>query len=86
MTTTDTVLLYILTIILSIFFLLGIIVLIALLRLIAAIKRAVARAEDVIDSVESAAEVLRDTEGRLALFKLVRNIVKMTKKRRNRSK
>jgi uncharacterized membrane protein len=86
MSTTDTVLLYILTIILSIFFLVGIVVLIALLRLIVAIKRAVARAEDVIDSVESAAEVLRDTEGRLALFKLVRNIVKMTKKRRNRSK
>jgi uncharacterized membrane protein len=86
MTTTDTVLLYILTIILSIFFLLGIVVLIALLKLIASIKRAVARAEDVIDSVESAAEVLRDTEGRLAVFKLVRNIVKMTKKaRRNRN-
>lgn len=87
MTTTDTVLLYIITIILSIFFLVGIVVLIALLRLIVAVKRAVARAEDVIDSVESAAEIFRDTEGRLALFKLIRNIVKMTKKaRRNRSK
>jgi|GEM_PF-623589 hypothetical protein len=82
MTTTDTVLLSIITAILSIFFLLGIVVLIALLKLIASVKRAVARAEDVIDSVESAAEVLRDTEGRLALFKLIRNIVKMTKKAR----
>lgn len=86
MTTTDTVLLYILTIILSIFFLLGIIVLIALLRLIASVKRAVVRAEDVIDSVESAAEIFKNTEGRMALFKLIRNIVKVTKKARRNQK
>ena len=64
MTTTDTVLLYILTITLSIFFLVGILVLIAVLRLIASVKRVVVRAEDVIDSVESAAEIFKNTEGR----------------------
>jgi uncharacterized membrane protein len=82
MTTTDTVLLYILTIILSIFFLVGIIVLIAIIKLITSVKRVVLRAEDVIDSVESATEIFKNTEGRLALFKLIRNIVKVTNKAR----
>jgi hypothetical protein len=82
MSTTDTVLLYILTITLSIFFLLGIILLIAIIRLVMSIKRTVRRAERVIDSVESAAEIFKDTEGRLAFFKLVGNIMKMTKKAR----
>lgn len=82
MTTTDTVLLYIITIVLSIFFLVGIAVLIAILKLIKSVKRVVLRAEDVIDSVESATEIFKNTEGRLALFKLIRNIIKVTKKAR----
>jgi len=82
MSTTDTVLLYVITVVLSIFFLFGIVVLIAILKLIASVKRVVLRAEDVIDSVESATEIFKNTEGRLALFKLIRNIVKVTKKAR----
>jgi hypothetical protein len=86
MTTTDTVLLVILTTLLSIWVLLGIALAIAALRLIANVRRVVTRAESVIDSVESAAEVFKNTEGRLALFKLIRNIVKMTKKARRNHK
>jgi hypothetical protein len=48
------------------------------LKLIGSLRRIVERAEEAVESVESAAEVLRDTSGRLALFKLVRNIIKMT--------
>jgi hypothetical protein len=86
MTTTDTVLLIILTTLLSIWVVLGIALAIAGLRLIASVRRAVSKAESVIDSVESAAEVFKNTEGRLALFKLIRNIVKMTKKARRNHK
>ena len=86
MTTTDTVLLVTLTVLLSIWVLLGIALAIAALRLIASVRRVVTKAESVIDSVESAAEVFKDTEGRLALFKLIRNIVKVTKKARRNHK
>jgi len=86
MTTTDTVLLVIITVLLSIFLLLGIAVAIAVLRLIFSVRQAVRKAEVVIDSVESAAEVFKNTEGRLALFKLIRNIVQMTRKAKRRNK
>ena len=81
MTTTDTVLLIILTSLLSVFFILCIALVIGLLKLLANVRRVVDKAEEVVGSVESAAEVLKDTQGRLALFKLVRNIVKLMQKR-----
>jgi hypothetical protein len=80
MTTTDTVLLIILTSLLSLFFILCIAVMIIVVKLLSSVKRVVAKTEDVVDSVESAAEVLRDTQGRLAFFKLVRNIIKLAKR------
>jgi len=81
MTTTDTVLLIILTSLLSLFFLLCIALVISLLKLLSGVRRVIERAESVVDSVESAAEVLKDTQGRLAFFKLIRNIIKLTQKR-----
>ncbi len=82
MTTTDTVLVIILTSLLSLFFILCIALVIVLLKVLASVKRVVAKAEDVVDSVESAAEVLKDTQGRLAMFKLVRNIIKLVQRSR----
>jgi hypothetical protein len=77
MTTTDTVLVIILTTLLSIFFILCIAAMVMVVKLLAAVRRIAEKAEDVVDSVESAAEVLRDTQGKLAVFKLIRNIVKL---------
>ena len=77
MTTTDTVLLIVLTSLLSLFFILCIALIIVLLKLLSSVKRVVAKAEDVVGSVESAADVLKDAQGRLAFFKLVRNIIKL---------
>lgn len=85
MTTTETVLAIILTGLLSLFFALCIAAMIVVLKLLASVRRVVAKAENVVDSVESAAEVLRDTQGRLAFFKLVRNIIKLVKKRSDKS-
>jgi uncharacterized protein (UPF0335 family) len=51
------------------------------LKILVIVRRIVEKAEEVADSVESAAEVFRDTQGRLALFKLVRNIIRMAQKR-----
>lgn len=80
MTTLDTVLLIILTVLIGLFFLVGIFVLAAVIKLIGSVRRVVDRAEEVIVSVESATEVFRDTGGKLAFFKLVRNIIKLAKK------
>jgi uncharacterized protein YoxC len=82
MTTTDTVLLIILTSLLSLFFILCIALVIGLIKLLSSVRRVVAKAEDVVDSVESAAEVLKETQGRLAFFKLVRNIIKIVQRSR----
>ncbi|MEK7059663.1 MAG: hypothetical protein AAB971_02825 [Patescibacteria group bacterium] len=84
MTTTEEVLLIVLTSLLSIFFILCIALVIGLLQLLASIRRVAAKAEDVVDSVESAAEVLKDTQGRLAFFKLISNIIKLTQKGRKK--
>lgn len=82
MTTTDTVFLIILTSLLSLFTLLGIVLMIMLLKLVSNVKRVVSKAEGVVDSVESAAEVLKDTQGRLAFLKLIRNIMKLVQRSR----
>lgn len=77
MTTTDQVLIIILCVLLSLFFALCIAVMVVTLKLIGSLRQIVERAEEAVESVESAAEVLRDTSGRLALFKLIRNLIKM---------
>lgn len=76
METTDRVILITLTVLLSIFFAIMIAVAIGILKVVAMVKRVVIKAEDVVDSVESAAEILKDTSGKMAFFKLVRNIIK----------
>lgn len=82
MSNTDNVLLIILTSLLSVFFVLGIGLLVVIIKLAATVRRVVEKAEDVVDSVEAAAEVLKETRGRLAFFKLVRNIVKLVGRKR----
>ncbi len=77
MDTTDRVLIIILCALLSIFFVLCIAVMIGVLKLVQSLRELVTKAEEVVENVESAAEVLKDTSGRLALFKLIRNIMKM---------
>ena len=82
MTDTETVLAIILTSLLSIFFVLCIAVVVAVLKLIKVVKQVVLKAENVVDSVEEAAEVFKDTSGRMAFFKLIRNIIKLANKER----
>lgn len=82
MSTTDTVLLIILTTLLSIFFILCIAIAVGVLKLVGEVRRIAGKAENVVDSVESAAEVLKETQGRLAFFKLIRNIIKLAQRSR----
>ena len=82
MTTTDQVLLIILTSLLSVFFILCIASVFVVIKLLGELRKIVAKAEDVVDSVESATEVLRHTGDRVALFKLIKTIFKLSQKRR----
>lgn len=82
MDTTSTVLVIILTTLLSLFFILCIAAMIAVLKLLTSIRQVVTKAEDLVDSVESAAEVFRDTQGRLAVIKLIKNIIKLAQRSR----
>lgn len=84
MTTTEEVLVIVLTVLLSIFIIVCIAFVTGLVQLLSTVRRVAAKAEDVIDSVESAAEVLKDTQGRMAFFKLVSNIMKLTQKGRKK--
>lgn len=80
MDTTETVLLIVVTSLLSLFFIMCIAVMVGVFKLVTVVRRVVDKAEDVIDSVESAAEVLKDTSGRLAFLKLLRNIMKLAQR------
>lgn len=82
MDTTQTVLVIILTTLLSIFFILCIAVMGVVLKLLASVRQVIAKAEDVVDSVESAAEVFRETQGRLAIVKILGNIIKLVQRSR----
>jgi len=79
MTTTDEVLVIILTVLLSVFFIMCIVAVSVTVKLINSVRQVVAKADEVVDSVESAAEVFKNTQGKLALFKLISNVIKMTK-------
>lgn len=85
MTTTDTVLVIILTALLSLFFILCIAAMVIAIKILSSVKRVVEKTGEVVDSVESAAEVLRDTQGRMAFFKLVRNVIKLAQRRNKKS-
>ncbi len=82
MTTVETTLLIIVGSLLSIFIILCIAVAAMAVKLISSVRRVVTKAEGVVDSVENAADVLKDAHGRMALFKLVRNIIKVVQRSR----
>ena len=79
MTSTQETLTIILAVELAVFFLLLIITAVMGLKVASAVKRVADKAENVIDSVESAAEVLRDAKGKMAFFKLLNNIFGITR-------
>lgn len=79
LSTTQTVLLYIVSIAISLFFVLGAAVMIAGLVLVSKVKKVVAKAEGAIDTVEEAAETVKDlgskAGGPLGVFKLIKAVM-----------
>lgn len=82
MTTTESVLLIIVTTLLSIFIVLCIAVVVVILKLVSSVKQVVARADSVVDSVESAADVFKNVGGKVSLLKLIKNIYDVTQRKK----
>jgi hypothetical protein len=78
MSTTDTVLLIIVTALLSIFIIMCIAITIVVLKLISNVKQIVVKAETAIDSVESAADIFKNVGGKVSVLRLMKNIIDMT--------
>jgi len=82
MTTTETVLVVILVILLSMFFLLCVVAMVYVVRVLKTVNRVADRAEEVVNSVEAAAEVLKDASGKLAFAKILKNVVDLTQRKK----
>ena len=84
MTTTDETLIIILCCLMSLFFILLTVLVIMSIQLMKSMKRVAVKAENVVDSVEEAAEVFKDTSGKMGLFKIIRNIIQLTQDKKGR--
>lgn len=74
----ESILVIITSSVLVIFLILGIAVMIMSIKIMKSIKRAVAKAEDVLDTAEEAALAFKNVGGKLSFLKLVQNIMSMT--------
>ena len=72
----EEILVIIVSVALTLFLLAGIIMLVLLARLLATVRHVVEQAEHLVESAGQAAEVLRNISGPLAVFKVIRNILK----------
>jgi hypothetical protein len=80
MDTATQILVIITSSVLVIFLILAIVTAVYIIKLVKNTRRVVAKAEDVLDTAEAAAESLRNVGGPLAALKLVRNIVEIVHK------
>lgn len=78
MTTSETVMVMVLIVLLSVFFALCIAVMVVVLNILNSLKRMSDKAESVINDVESVTDVITQSEGKLTLLKLIANIVKLS--------
>lgn len=80
MTDTNQALLIVVAVLLSIFIIICTMVAVAGYKLITTLKRVAEKAEETIDSVESAAEAFKEAQGKLVIFKLLNNLFKLVNK------
>lgn len=76
----ESILVIIVSSVLSLFLIVGIIALVMFARLMASIQRVVERAEEVVETAGEAAEMLKNASGPLALFKVLRHMMKSVEK------
>lgn len=82
MNSAESILVIIVSVTLTLFLVAGIIALVLVIKVLRALKRVIDQAERVVERAGDAAEVLRNTSGPLALFKVIRNIVRTVERSR----
>jgi len=82
MTTTDTTLLIILTVLMSIFYILLITATIIAIKLLSSAKRVATKAEILVDTVETAAETFKDAGGKLTILRIMKNVMDLGRRGR----
>lgn len=82
MNSAESILVIIVSVTLTLFLVAGIIALVLIIKVLRALKRVIDQAERVVERAGDAAEVLRNTSGPLALFKVIRNIVRTVERSR----
>jgi hypothetical protein len=76
----QTILVIIVSAVLSMFLIVSIVVLVLVAKLVGSARRAIAKAEHVIDSAEAATDIIKNAGGPLAAFKIIRNIMRVAEK------
>lgn len=83
LSTTQQVLLVILASALAIFIVLAIVIAVMVIRLLMTIKLITAKAEQLIASAESVAQVFKNASGPMAIFKVIRSVADMVQNKRS---
>lgn len=73
----ESILVIIVSAALTVFLIVAIVSLVMITKLVNSVRTLAKKAEGLVDSAESAADVLKNVGGPLAVFKLVRNIITM---------
>lgn len=77
MTSTETTLVIILIVLLSLFFLMATIATFFVVRILQNVNTISEKAVVIVDNVESTAEAIRDASGKFAAFKFLQNLVEL---------
>lgn len=78
----ESILVIIVSAILALFLLVAIVVLVMIARLVQTLRHIIEEAEKVVETAGEAADMLRNASGPLALFKVIRNVMKAVDKAR----
>lgn len=85
MNTAEQILVVILASALAVFLVLAIIIAVQIIRLMKVLNRVAIKAQEVVDSAEKTAELVRGAVGQLSVMRFVQNVVDMVQRRTKKS-
>jgi hypothetical protein len=83
MNTVEQIILVILAAALAVFLILAIVIAVQVIRIIKTLEKLANKAEHLVDSAESAADMVRNTVGQLSILRFVHHIVDMVTKNKS---
>jgi len=78
----ETILVIILSVTLTIFLIVGIVLIVTLVRLVKSLNAVAVKAQEIVDNVETASDVLKKAAGPLAIGKFMMNMADLIKKKK----